>query len=64
MTHLNSRDYGFVSPSANFQVLNSETEFHRFNREARFRRNVTVAACVMALVAVALFSIIVFIQQG
>lgn len=54
MTHLNSRDYGFVSPSDSFQVLNSETEFHRFNREDRFRCNVAVAACVMALVAVAL----------
>ena len=54
MTHLNSRDYGFVSPSDSFQVLNSETEFHRFNREARFRRNVAVAAWVALAVAMAL----------
>lgn len=37
-----------------YNPINYETGFHRFNREARFRRNVAVAACVLVLVAVAL----------
>lgn len=48
-------DYISLGVSApNYPPLNNDTEFHRFNREARFRRNVAVAACVMVLVAVAL----------
>lgn len=51
MSHLNSRDYGFVSPSDSFQVLNSDTEFHSFNREAS-RRQLITRAWIVGLVVV------------
>lgn len=56
-------DYIGLGVSApNYPPLNNDTEFHRVNREIRFRRNVAVAAWVAF--AAAVLSIIFFIQQG
>lgn len=48
MSHLNTRDYATVPSSDNRQLLLSDSEFHRFNREASRRR-------VYALIAWGLF---------
>lgn len=47
MNHLNTRDYATVPSSDNCQLLASDTEFHRFNREASRRRVYALIAWVM-----------------